>query len=104
MWAQIIKTRLKDGREGDYVQLMKHFQAAEKSNSGLLHSFAARDQKDPNSVYMIVVFESEEKARIRESDKERQADLEPARQLMSEIFEGAPEFLDLDVVAEMSGT
>ena len=104
MWAQIIKTKLKDGRDGDYVDLMKHFQAAERPNSGLVHSYAARDQDDPSNVYMIVVFESEEKARIREADTARQTQLEPARQIMSEIFEGPVEFLNLDVVAEHTGS
>jgi len=103
MWAQIIKTQLKSGRDGDFVDLMKHFQSAEKPNSGLVHSYAARDKKDPNTVYMIVVFESEEKARIREADTDRQASLEPARQIMGEIFEGPIEFVDLDIVAEHSG-
>ena len=102
MWAQIIKTKLKNGRDSDYVDLMKRFQASEKPNSGLLHSYAARDQADPSNVYMIVVFESEDKARIREADTERQASLEPARQIMAEIFEGPVEFLNLDIVAEHS--
>lgn len=104
MWAQIIKTKLKDGRDSDYVDLMKHFQATEKPNSGLVHSYAARDQDDPSNVYMIVVFESEEKARTREADADRQAQLEPARQIMSEIFDGPVEFLNLDIVAEHSGS
>ena len=103
MWAQIIKTRLKDGREGDYIDLMKHLDSAEKPGYGLMHSYAARDQKDPNSVYMIVVFESEEKARMREADEERRTSLEPARRLMGEIFEGPVEFIDLDIVEEHSG-
>ena len=104
MWAQIIKTQLKAGHDGDFVDLMKHFRETEKPGSGLLNSYAARDQNDPNSVYMIVIFESEEKARIRESDEERQASLEPARQLMSEIFEGPVEFTNLDIVADFSPT
>ena len=104
MWAQIIKTHLKDGRDGDYADLMKHFQATEKPGSGLVHSYAARDQADPNTVYMIVVFESEEKARIREADPDRQASLEPARQIMGEIFDGPVEFTNLDIVAEHAGT
>ena len=104
MWAQIIKTTLKAGRDGDYVDLMKRFQSAERPNSGLVHSYAARDQKDPNSVYIIVVFESEEKARLREADSERQASLEPARQIMAEIFEGPVEFVDLEIVEEHAGT
>jgi len=102
MWAQIIKTQLKAGHDGDFVDLMKHFRETEKPGSGLLHSFAARDQNDPSSVYMLVIFESEEKARIRENDEERQASLEPARRLMGEIFDGAVEFTNLDIVADFT--
>jgi quinol monooxygenase YgiN len=103
VWAQIIKTQLKAGRDADFVDLMKHFRSAEKADSGLLHSYAARDQTDPSSVYMIVIFESEEKARIRERDEERQASLEPARQVMGEIFDGPVEFLNLEIVEEHPG-
>ena len=102
MWAQIIKTQLKAGHDSDFIKLMEHFRTTEKPGSGLVTSYAARDQNDPSSVYMVVVFESEEKARIRESDEERQADLEPARQLMGEIFEGPVEFTNLDIVADFS--
>jgi hypothetical protein len=49
---------------------------------------------------MFVVFESEEKARERESDSRRQEGLEAARATMLEIFEGAPEFTDLTVVGD----
>ena len=72
--------------------------ATEQPGSGLLHSTATRDTKDPNRVIMFVVFESEEKARERENDSRRQQGVEAARATMAEIFEGAPEFTDLTVV------
>jgi hypothetical protein len=49
---------------------------------------------------MLVVFESEEKARARENDPGRDEALAPARATMGEIFEGPPSFTDLVVVAE----
>ncbi len=51
---------------------------------------------------MLVVFESEEKARARENDQRRQAGPEhhAAHELMDEIFDGAPEFVDLTVIDE----
>jgi hypothetical protein len=61
-----------------------------------------RDQKDPNSVYMMVVLESEEQARAREQDARRLEGLQAARASMAEIFDGAPEFVDLNVVGEMT--
>ena len=98
MWAQMITTRLKPGREDDLPKLVAQLRAAEQSGSGLVHSTATRDTKDMSRVIMFVVFESEEKARERESDPRRQEGLQAARTTMMEIFEGAPEFTDLTVI------
>ena len=102
MWAQMITTRLKPGREDDLPKLVAQLRATEQPGSGLVHSTATRDTKDPSRVIMFVVFESEEKARERESDARRQEGLEAARATMSEIFEGPPEFTDLSVVGDWS--
>ena len=104
MWTQIIKTRIKPGKDAELAALMDQFKATEQPNSGLVWSAAMRDRKDPNSVYMVVTFESEEKARTREQDPDRQKALEPARRIMEEIFDGPPEFIDLDVIAQHSGS
>ena len=103
MWIQIIKTRLKPGNEADLMALTDQLKAIEQPNSGLVRSTAARDQNDPNTVYMIVTFESEAKARAREQDERRQEGLQAVRQTMARIFDGPPEFLDLEVIAEHSG-
>jgi quinol monooxygenase YgiN len=100
MWAQLIKTRLKPGKEGELERLYQQLRATEQPGSGLVRSTAMRDQKDPSSVYMMVVFESEEKARAREQDSRRQEGLQEARATMADIFEGPPEFIDLEVVDE----
>jgi hypothetical protein len=102
MWAQLIKTRLKAGREGDLWRLEDQIQRAEQPGSGLIRSFMMQDQKDPSLAYRLVVFESEEKARAREHDPRRQEGLQAARQLMTEIFDGTPEFVDLTVVEEFT--
>ena len=102
MWAQLITTRLKAGREGDLTRLEDEIRKIEQPGSGLIRSSVMQDQKDPSSVYMLVVFESEAKARARESDPKRQEDLQAARALMAEIFDGAPEFVDLTVLGEFS--
>ena len=102
MWAQLITTRLKSGREDDLQLLVDQLRAAEQPGSGLVRSLAMRDQKDPGKVYMLVVFDSEEAARARESDPRRQDGMQPARELMGEIFDGAPEFVDLAVVDEVT--
>jgi len=103
MWAQLITTRLKPGKDADLERLMEELRATEQPDSGLVRSTAMRDQKDPGRIYMLVVFESEERARARESDPRRQEPLAKARATMGEIFEGAPEFVDLTVVDEITG-
>ena len=102
MWAQLITTRLKAGREGDLALLAEQIQKSEQPDSGLIRSFMLQDQKDPSRAYMLIVFESEEKARARESDPRRQEGLQAARKIMADIFEGAPEFVDLTVVEEFA--
>lgn len=97
MWAQLITTRLKPGREGDVPRLVEELEAAEQPGSGLLRSTTMVDQKDPSRVFTFVVFESEEKARAREQDPRRQEGLAKARAMMAEIFDGPPEFVDLTV-------
>jgi quinol monooxygenase YgiN len=103
MWAQLITTRLKPGKgEKDLHRLAEQLQATEQPGSGLLHSMAMTDEKDPSRVYMFIIFENEEKARAREQDSGRQEVLKPARETMAEIFDGPPAFVDLKVVEEKS--
>ena len=102
MWAQLIKTRLKPGREGDLTRLEEQIRKAEQPASGLIRSFMMQDRNDPSRAYMLVVFESEAKARARENDPRRQEGLQAARKIMAEIFDGAPEFVDLNVVEEFT--
>ena len=102
MWAQLITTRLKPGREGDLPVLLEQLRAVEQTGSGLVRSTAMRDQKDPSQVYMLVVFESEEKARARENDPRRKEALQTARATMAEVFDNNWEFVDLTVVSETS--
>jgi quinol monooxygenase YgiN len=98
MWAQLIRMRLKPGK--DTAEMTKHIRAAEQPGSGLVRALMMRDQADPDRVYTLVVFESEEKARAREQDPRRSERLEAARSMMADIFEGPPEFTDLEVVDE----
>jgi hypothetical protein len=102
MWAQLITTRLKAGREGDLTRLEEELKKIEQPGSGLIRSLMMQDQKDPSRVYMLVIFESEERAREREKDERRQEGLQAARALMAEIFDGPPEFVDLTVVEEFA--
>ena len=100
MWAQLITTRLKPGKQDALSSLFEKLQETEQPGSGLLRSTAMRDQKDPSRVYMFVLFESEDAARKREQDPRRQEGLADARAMMAEIFDGPPEFVDLTVVGD----
>jgi quinol monooxygenase YgiN len=100
MWTQIIKTRLKPGMDDRIPELLEQIRAAEQPGSGLLRTTVMRDQADPAQLYMMVTFESEERAREREQDPRREEGLAEARAIMAEIFEGPREFIDLAVIDE----
>ena len=102
MWAQLITMRLKPGREADVKGLMEQLQAAEQPDSGLLRTTTMRDINDPSLVYTLVVFENEGKARARENDPRRQEALQAVRATMAEMFDGAPQFVDLTVDYDVS--
>jgi hypothetical protein len=100
MWAQLIRARLKPGREDDLPKLVDLLRATEQPGSGLVRSIASQDQTDPRAVLMFVLFESEAAARAREADERRQEGLQVARALMADMFDGPPSFTDLNVVAD----
>ncbi len=103
MWAQMITATLKPGKEAGLSKLIEQLAASEQPGSGLVRSTVMRDQSNPSRVGFLVVFESEEKARARESDPRRQEGLQPARATMADIFDGPPSFQDLTIVHETSG-
>jgi hypothetical protein len=100
MWAQLIRMRLRSGAEQDLPGLMAAFNAAEQPDSGLLRTMTMHDQADPLNVYTFVVFESEEKARLREQDPRRTGALTDIGTKMAEMFDGPAEFTNLTVTFE----
>jgi quinol monooxygenase YgiN len=102
MWAQLITARVKPGKQAELPKLMEQLRAIEQPGSGLLRSTAMLDQKDQSRLYFLVVFESEEKARAREGDPRRNEGLAGVRATMEDVFDGAPEFVDLTVVNELA--
>ncbi len=80
------------------ARLFEQLRAAEQPDSGLIRQIAMREQNDPSILYLLVVFESEEKARAREKDPRRLEALQAINAMMSEVFEGRPEFVDMAVV------
>ncbi len=97
MWAQMITTQIKDGSDAGLKTLMQQLRDAEQPDSGLIRTLAMRDQNDPNSLTMLVVFENEEMARAREQDPRRAEGLTAARATMAEVFDGPPSFKDMIV-------
>jgi heme-degrading monooxygenase HmoA len=102
MWAQLITMRLREGGEAGLSKVLEQLRAIEQPDSGWVRTTALRDQNDPRRVLLLVVFQSEEKARARESDPRRQAGLQSIRAVMAEVFDGAPDFVDLTVVEEVT--
>jgi predicted ester cyclase len=102
MWAQLIKGRVKPGKEDGFHRGNAEIRAVEQPGSGLIRSLHMKDQKDPSVVYTMVIFESEEKARARESDSRRQEGVQKAREVLMDTFDGPMEFVDLEVVGDFA--
>ncbi len=102
MWAQLIKMRAKPNREQDLMEMHGRIQALEEPGSGLLRTTIGWDQKDPQVSYVLVVFESEEKARAREQSPRRQEAMAAVMSTMGDVLEGPPEFIDLTVAQDVT--
>jgi hypothetical protein len=79
------------------ADVLKRF---EQPDSGLLRELFMHDTKDADSAYVLALFESEERARDREQDPRRAEGKAALQELMANAVAGAPEFIDLTVVAE----
>jgi quinol monooxygenase YgiN len=101
MWAQLIRVRLKPGK--DLAVAAAQLKAAEQPGSGLVREIIMHDQKDPGQAYILAVFESEETARARERDPRRQEGQQAMQATMADILADPPEFTDLTVADEWTG-
>ena len=101
MWAQLNAVRVKEGMLDVVVRAMEQLRDFEQPDSGLLRTIVMQDQKDPARLLVMVLFESEEKARAREADPRRQEGVQALRASLAEVLEAAPEFTDLSVIADL---
>lgn len=98
MWAQVQRVSTSPEREAQLLEVFEQLRSIEQDDSGLLQTLVMRSQKDPGEVFVVVVFESEEKAREREQDPRRQEPLQGIRAAMGDVLSGPPEFFDCDVL------
>lgn len=96
MWAQLIKARLQPAKEEELRRIEDEIRDASPPGSGFIRATTMRDQNDPSQRYTLVLFESEEKARQREKDPR----VQEAAGKMSQVFQGPPEFVNLEVVRD----
>jgi heme-degrading monooxygenase HmoA len=98
MWAQVQRVSTDRQRESELLEVFQQLRDIEQEDSGLLQTLVMRSRKDPSEVFVVVVFESEEKARAREEDPRRQEPLQRIRGAMGDVLNGPPEFFDCDVL------
>jgi heme-degrading monooxygenase HmoA len=98
MWAQVQRVRTSPDSEAELLHIFERLQAIEQKDSGLVQTLVMRSQTDPSEVFVVVVFESEEKARAREEDPRRQEGLQHIRGAMAKVLTGPPEFVDCHVL------
>ena len=100
MWAQLQKVSSRPEKEAELLDVFEQLHAIEQADSGLLKTMVMRSQADPTLMFVLVVFDSEEKARTREQDPRRQQGLQRIRAAMGDVLDGPPEFFDLDVLRD----
>jgi len=66
----------------------------------LLRELFMHDSNDADSAYVLVLFDTEEKAREREQDPRRAEGQAALEELMANAVAGQPQFTDFTVVAE----
>jgi heme-degrading monooxygenase HmoA len=101
MWAQLSSVRVKEGQAEAVGRAIEQLRTFEQPESGLLRTIVMQDQKDPARVFVLVVFESEEKARAREADPRRAEGVQALRTSLAETLDAAPEYTDLNVIADL---
>jgi hypothetical protein len=98
MFAQLVKSRVRPGKEEEARNLSKEFDSrAGQTAAPWVALTASVNMKDPGEFYTLIVFESEEKARENERSPEQAKRVER----LMEIYEN-PEYVDLDVVFHRS--
>lgn len=100
MWAQLQRVSSKPEKEAELLDVFEQLHAIEQADSGLTKTMVMRSQADPTLVFVLVVFDSEEKARAREQDPRRQQGLQRIRAAMGDVLDGPPEFFDLNVLRD----
>jgi heme-degrading monooxygenase HmoA len=101
MWAQMIKTRVKPGQEEAVRQLPQKMQSrfgSFQAGRGPARVLVMQDENDSGAYITIVFFESEAKAREYEGSPEQKE----IQQRRMQVWDGPPEFTDLDVTYEMN--
>lgn len=102
MWAQLITVRLREEGDDPVTRILAQLREIEQPDSGWVRTFALRDQADPSRVLVLAMFESEERARARESDPRRAEGVAELQALAARHYAGPPEFTDLDVIGEVA--
>ena len=98
MWAQMQRVSTNPEREAEVLEIFEQLRAIEQQDSGLLQTLVMRSQTEPTEVFVVVVFESEEKARAREEDPRRLEPLQRIRGALGDVLNGPPEFFDCSVL------
>jgi hypothetical protein len=100
MWAQIVKSRSKPGREEEIRRLPQEFEAQGiHREPAPTRIFMFQNQHDPEEFYTLAFFESEEHGRENEVSPEQAERMKR----LGELFErgpGTPEYVDLIPVFE----
>jgi len=98
VWAQLQRSSSQPARQQQLLDVFGQLREIEQEDSGLRRTMVMRSQADPSQVFVLVLFDSEDRARAREQDPRRQEGLQHIRSALGDLLDGPPEFFDLDVI------
>ena len=101
MWAQLRTVRVNDGEADAVRKAMEQLRPSSSQIRDCSARSSCRIRRTLCACSVLVVFESEEKARARENDPRRQEVVQALRASLAEVLQAAPEYTDLNVIADL---
>lgn len=94
MWAQLVKTRVKPGREAEVEDFQRQLEG--RNNPAWMRTMIFHRPDNPREHYILALFESEESARHHEQHPEQHALV----MRLLDCYEEPPEVIDLELDKE----
>lgn len=98
MWAQLVRSRLKSGKEVEMRLIQEEMGRGLRDTPGWIRTTTFQNQADPQEYFALIQFDSEAQAREREGSSRQQEFTRRIRECM----EGPSDYINLNFVSTIS--